>query len=275
MSARSGPLRYRCRGRRSPASCSPVSSPSNTSTFSAFLAGPVDFGMADRPCCTCQRSISCAGVPPCALAISPMPGSCRVLVCLPSRENVMPPNGEHAGDGMGARRRRPARRAGRSTDVHLDLVHGRYDRRRVEQRGGVVDHEVVDPDGADLAVGEQRPGRLCSIAELIRPVCRRAGRHLWAVAGLGLATADHGPSANARSAAIFPAALAATPCSRMPTRFDLVTGSPDCSSVPILVLWAVPPSGPAGSAGAGRGRWERSEIRGGGGVPVCGACREG
>ena len=33
--------------------------------FSAIRAGLVDFGITERPCCRCQRSITCAGVLPC------------------------------------------------------------------------------------------------------------------------------------------------------------------------------------------------------------------
>ena len=45
----------------------------------------VDFGMTERPCCTPQRSITCAGVFPFPVAISPMTGSSSVLPWLPSR----------------------------------------------------------------------------------------------------------------------------------------------------------------------------------------------
>jgi hypothetical protein len=38
----------------------------------------------------------------------------------------------------------------------LDLVDRGDDRGPVEQSGEVVDHEVADADGADLAVGQQR-----------------------------------------------------------------------------------------------------------------------
>jgi hypothetical protein len=40
--------------------------------------------------------------------------------------------------------------------VDLDLVHGRHDLGVVEGCSEVVDHEVADANGADLAVGEQR-----------------------------------------------------------------------------------------------------------------------
>ena len=39
--------------------------------------------------------------------------------------------------------------------VQLDLVDRRHDAGAVEQRGEVVDHEVADPDRADLALSEQ------------------------------------------------------------------------------------------------------------------------
>ena len=58
---------------------------SNTSMFSAMRLGLVDFGMTERPCCRPQRSITWAGVLPCALAMSPMTGSSSVLPWLPSR----------------------------------------------------------------------------------------------------------------------------------------------------------------------------------------------
>ena len=44
----------------------------------------------------------------------------------------------------------------REVGVDLDLVDRRHDRRAVEQRREVLDHEVADPDRADLAVSEQR-----------------------------------------------------------------------------------------------------------------------
>jgi hypothetical protein len=47
--------------------------------------------------------------------------------------------------------------------LDLDLVDRRHDVGLVEQRREVLDHKVADPDGADLAVGEQllqRPVRL-------------------------------------------------------------------------------------------------------------------
>ena len=55
--------------------------------------------------------------------------------------------------------------------VHLDLVDRRHDRRLRQERGEVVDHEVADPDGAHLAVVEQRlqrPVRLQGLVELRR-----------------------------------------------------------------------------------------------------------
>ena len=44
----------------------------------------------------------------------------------------------------------------REVGVDLDLVDRRHDRCVVEQSGEVLDHEVADPDRADLAVIEQR-----------------------------------------------------------------------------------------------------------------------
>ena len=61
------------------------SSKSNTLMFSAMRLGLVDFGMTERPCCRPQRSITCAGLLPWAVAMSPMTGSSRVLPWLPSR----------------------------------------------------------------------------------------------------------------------------------------------------------------------------------------------
>ena len=47
--------------------------------------GLVDFGMTERPCCRCQRSMTWAGLFACASAIRTMVGSSSVLVCSPSR----------------------------------------------------------------------------------------------------------------------------------------------------------------------------------------------
>ena len=47
--------------------------------------GLVDFGMTDRPCCRCQRSITWAGDLRCSSAIPVMTGSSSVLPWLPSR----------------------------------------------------------------------------------------------------------------------------------------------------------------------------------------------
>jgi hypothetical protein len=50
----------------------------------------------------------------------------------------------------------------REVGVDLDLVDRRHHRRAVEQLCEVLNHEVADPDRADLAVSEQRlqgPGR--------------------------------------------------------------------------------------------------------------------
>jgi hypothetical protein len=44
----------------------------------------------------------------------------------------------------------------REVGVDLDLVDHRHYRCAVEQPAEVVDHEVADPDGPDLAVSEQR-----------------------------------------------------------------------------------------------------------------------
>ena len=43
----------------------------------------------------------------------------------------------------------------REVGVDLDLVDRRHHRRAVEQRREVPDHEVADPDRADLALPEQ------------------------------------------------------------------------------------------------------------------------
>jgi hypothetical protein len=40
--------------------------------------------------------------------------------------------------------------------VLLELVDRRHYRCSAEQRGEVIDHEVADADGPDLAVGQQR-----------------------------------------------------------------------------------------------------------------------
>ena len=61
----------------------------------------------------------------------------------------------------------------REVGVHLDLVHRGHDGRLVQQRGEVLDHEVADADGADLAVGEQRLQRAVRLQGLVE--LRRQG----------------------------------------------------------------------------------------------------
>ena len=51
--------------------------------------------------------------------------------------------------------------------VDLDLVDGRHDRGAVQQPGQVLDHEVADSDGADLAVLEQRLKRAVGRRSLV------------------------------------------------------------------------------------------------------------
>ena len=53
-----------------PAISSGMSSKSKTSKFSAMRAGLTDFGIAERPCCRCQRSITWAADLPCRPAIA-------------------------------------------------------------------------------------------------------------------------------------------------------------------------------------------------------------
>ena len=67
----------------------------------------------------------------------------------------MPPIGDHAWVRMPCSAS-SACTSLREVGVHLDLVDRRHDRRLLEQRGQVLDHEVADPDGAHPAVGEQR-----------------------------------------------------------------------------------------------------------------------
>ena len=57
--------------------------------------------------------------------------------------------------------------------VALDLVDRRHHRGAIEKRREVLDHEVADPDRADLAVGEQR---LQGAVGLQGPVERRRQR---------------------------------------------------------------------------------------------------
>ena len=57
--------------------------------------------------------------------------------------------------------------------VDLDLVDRRHHRRAVEQRCEVLDHEVADPDRADLAISQQR---LQGPVSLQGPVERRGQR---------------------------------------------------------------------------------------------------
>ena len=59
--------------------------------------GLVDLGMADRPSCGCQRSMTWAGVFEWAAAIRLVVSSWRVLRwSLPSCRKVIPPIGDHA-----------------------------------------------------------------------------------------------------------------------------------------------------------------------------------
>ncbi len=60
-------------------SSSAVSSKSNTAKCSPILSGRTDFGIAERPCCRCQRSITCAGDLPCATPIAVIVGSWRAF----------------------------------------------------------------------------------------------------------------------------------------------------------------------------------------------------
>jgi hypothetical protein len=55
--------------------------------------------------------------------------------------------------------------------VQLDLVDGGDDVRLLEQRGEVIRHEVADPDGANLAVAEQRLQCLVGLDRQVEP-CR-------------------------------------------------------------------------------------------------------
>jgi hypothetical protein len=61
----------------------------------------------------------------------------------------------------------------REVGVDLDLVDRRHHRRAVEQLCEVLNHEVADPDRADLAVSEQR---LQAPVGLQGPVERRRQR---------------------------------------------------------------------------------------------------
>jgi hypothetical protein len=54
-----------------------------TSKFSAMRSGRTDFGIAERPSCRCHRSITCAGVLPCASAMPRIVGSSKVRPVLP------------------------------------------------------------------------------------------------------------------------------------------------------------------------------------------------
>ena len=51
------------------------SSKSKTSRFSAIRAGLVDLGITERPCWMPHRSMTWAGLLPCAWAIRPITGS--------------------------------------------------------------------------------------------------------------------------------------------------------------------------------------------------------
>jgi hypothetical protein len=75
----------------------------------------------------------------------------------------------------------------REVGVGLDLVDRRHHRRVVEKRGEVFDHEVADPDRADLAGSEQR---LQGAVGLEGPVKRRRqglvqiSRSIWSMPSL-------------------------------------------------------------------------------------------
>ena len=61
----------------------------------------------------------------------------------------------------------------REVGVELDLVDRRHHRGAIEKRREVLDHEVADPDRADLAVSEQRLERTVGLQG---PVERRRQR---------------------------------------------------------------------------------------------------
>ena len=118
-------------------------------------AGVVDFGMTERPCCSPQRSITWAGVLPWAVAMSAID---RVL------EGAAGATVAVEGDAADRRprlREDPAQGAELlhvsllEVGVALDLVDRRHHRGVIEKRREVLDHEVADPDRADLALSEQ------------------------------------------------------------------------------------------------------------------------
>ena len=69
MASGSGPPRLPVSSPSMAAISSAVSSKSKTSKFSAMRCGLVDFGMTKRPSWMCQRSMTWAGLLPCAWAI--------------------------------------------------------------------------------------------------------------------------------------------------------------------------------------------------------------
>jgi len=58
---------------------SAFSSKSKTPRFWAMRCAFVDLGLAERLCCRCQRSTTCAGLLGCVAAMAPMVSSSRVL----------------------------------------------------------------------------------------------------------------------------------------------------------------------------------------------------
>jgi hypothetical protein len=69
-------------------SSSPEMSKSKTSMFSVIRLGLVDLGMTERPCYRPQRSITCAGVLSCAVAMSTMTAGEGVTIDPQAKEPV-------------------------------------------------------------------------------------------------------------------------------------------------------------------------------------------
>ena len=117
-------------------------------------AGLIDFGIAERPSCRCQRSITWAADLPCWRAISSSVGSSNVLL-LPPRYDVIPPMGDQAWVSDALLRVEALQRRLLEVRMHFDLVHRGNDGRLGEQSPEMVRHEVADADRAHLPVFEQ------------------------------------------------------------------------------------------------------------------------
>ena len=154
MLSGSGPPRTPVSSASIAATCSGVSSKSKTSKFSAIRAGLTDFGIAERPSCRCQRSITCAADFPYWRAISSSVGSSKLRFSIP-RYDVIPPMGDHACVTMPCSLVHALQRGLLEVWMHFDLIHCGHDGRFAEESIEVLGHEVADTNRAHPAIGEQ------------------------------------------------------------------------------------------------------------------------